>query len=206
MNSYNKISSLWVISLVVLLSGCVTTGTTFDRVKSQEYQTGVTAKEQVLADMGKPRREQTFTTKKDLAGKDLANPLVIEELYYYFEDRSAPAISSEISPSRSAWFHFSGGKLLAYATLSSFQSDSTDFDPTQLKKIEKGKSTESDVLKLFGLPSGRSVYPAAKDVGGYGLNYEVFIFDKNTRKGTLKRLSVFFNASKVVSDFELSIK
>jgi hypothetical protein len=201
-----RIFSAAAIVALLLMSGCATQfGTNFDRAKVTAYQPGVTTMDQAMAEVGKPRRERTFTVKKDLAKKELASPVVVREVTLYYEDRQAAGVQPDVQPSRSGWLQFSNNKVLAYVTRSSFKADSTDFDETQVKQLVKGKSTEADVEKLFGPPSGAGIYPVAKDPDGSALNYEIFTFDRKTRKSTLKRLTVFLNASRVVTDYDLYI-
>lgn len=203
---FKKFFNVAAAFALVLISGCATQqGINFDRTKVAGYQPGVTKMDQVLSEVGKPRRERTFTIKKDLAGKELLSPVVIEEISLYYQDNQAKGIATNVEPSRSAWLQFSNKTLIAFVSRSSFMSDSTDFDETMVKKIVKGKTTEAEVEQLFGRPSGRGLYPVAKEAGGSAINYELFSFDKGTRKGTMKRLTVFFNPSRIVSDFDLNI-
>lgn len=201
-----KIFTILVLASLMTMGGCVTlVGANFNRQSAALYVPGETAKSEVLAAMGPPKESKTYTVKKDLSGKELPAPMVMESVRYYFQDNLAEAVNTEIEPSRSAWFQFAGEKLVSFVTRSSFKADSTDFDENLVKNIEKNKTTEAEVIRLFGRPSGASIYPNAKEIGGTGIIYETFQFNKNTRKGTSKRLAIFFNSKKVVTDFDLNI-
>lgn len=201
-----KISTILVLASLMTMGGCVTVvGANFNRQSAALYVPGETTKSEVLAALGPPKESRTYTVKKDLSEKELPAPVVVESGSYYFQDNEAEAVNLDIQPSRSAWFQFAGDKLISFVTRSSFKSDSTDFDENLVRKIEKNKTTEADVIRLFGRPSGANIYPSSKEVGGTGIVYETFQFNKNTRKATSKRLVVFFNSKKIVTDFDLRI-
>lgn len=197
---------LGVAAFALAIGGCVTTtGVNFDRAKVNGFSIGKTTKAEVVAALGQPRRDQTYTIKKDLADKELASPLIVNELNYYFQDsRGEPAVAG-IEPSRSVWFNFSGDKLIGYSISSSFKQDSTDFDHSLIKKIEKGKTTEADLVRLFGQPTGRGMYPLAKEPGGARAIYQVFFYDRTNRKSTMKVFGAYLAPNQVVSDYDLNI-
>lgn len=162
-------------------------------------------KAEVVSALGAPRRDTVYTAKRDMQGKDLANPLIINSLDYYFDDRLAQPAVAGIEPSRSAWLEFASDKLIGVTSISSFYQDSTNFDESLVKKLEKGKTTEEEVLRLLGKPAGRGVYPIAKEPSGTRMTYQVFLFDAKTRKGTMKILHVYLSPARIVSDFDLNV-
>ncbi len=195
---------LLLISLI--LGGCVTVrGTDFNRSAIMNVVPGTTTKSEVLAMVGKPASERTFTVGKDINGRALQDPVVIEEMWLYFQDNEAGPALAGIEPSRSAALMFSRGVLLNYMTRSSFNSDSSNFDEAMVRQLERGRTTEADVVRIFGQPSGRGLYPFSKEIDGSVMHYQTFLFSKETRKGTSKRLTVFLNAARVVTDFDLNI-
>lgn len=201
-----KLFAVLALASLMMMGGCVTmVGVNFDRQSAARYVPGETTKSEVMAALGIAKESRTYTVKKDLSEKDLPAPVVVESVQYYFQDNEAEAVNLDIQPSRSAWFQFAGEKLISFVTRSSFKSDSTDFDENLVKKIEKNKTTEADVIRFFGRPSGASIYPSSKEMGGTGIVYETFQFNKNTRKATAKRLVVFFNTKNIVTDFDFSI-
>lgn len=190
----------------LILGGCVTVrGTDFNRSAILNLVPGTTTKTEVLAIAGKPASERTFTIGEDVNGKALQDPFVIEEMWLYFQDNEAGPALAGIEPSRSAALMFSRGVLLNYMTRSSFQSDSSNFDEAMVRQLERGRTTEADVVRIFGQPSGRGLYPFSKEVDGSVMHYQIYLFGKETRKGTSKRLTVYLNSSRVVTDFDLNI-
>lgn len=201
------VAPLLALGLAALLSGCATVrGVDFDRAKvTTGLRLGTATKAEAVAALGAPRREQVLTLKKDSAEKELPQPAIVTDLYYYFQDDRAPGAGPDIEPSRSAALQFIGDRLMGYATRSSFRSDATDFDEDAVKRLERGRTTEAQLLQMLGQPQGRSLYPLARDAGGSAMAYESWRFSRTTRKGTLKVLRVFLDGQGVLTDYDLRI-
>jgi len=192
---------------IAVLAGCATTqGTSFDRHKALAVVPGDTTKTQVLAVLGKPWHEQTYTTKKDMADKDLVNPAIISELRYYYADRQTPGKPADAEAARNAFYTFNGGKLMSYWVISTFPDDSTEFDEQLVSKLVKGKTNEQEVLALWGQPAGRGIYPAAQQADGSSLIYEVFLFRPKANQRTYKTLRIFLDRNRTVTDYELNVR
>lgn len=192
-------------ALALSLCGCATQfGHDFNSSGIRNMTPGVTTRSEALSAMrGVPQSTETFTIKQDASGKSLPQPIVVEEQYYYFRDTKAPASLIDSEAKRYAWLSFSGDKMLSNILSSTFGSEATDFDEAEASKLKKGTSTQQDVLKLLGAPSGHSIYPLARDIGGSRWYYKVRWWRDNRMHG--KTLRIDFDSSMLVSDFALNI-
>lgn len=199
------LKKLSLIALVIGMTGCASQfGNQFNGSGLMTMQPGVTTRAEALALIASvPQNSDTVTFKKDGAGKDLAQPVVMERMYYYFRDNRAAGTPIDPEAKRYAWLSFSGDKLLSYSVASTFRDDSTDFDEAAVNKLQKGKTTEQEALSLMGRPSGRAIYPVARDVDGSRLYYQVRWWANH--KMHSKTLRIDFDKSHVLSDFDLNI-
>lgn len=195
-----------IAALTVALSGCSTTfGVPFDGAALRQLTPGVSTKSDLVAKVGPQVRPEVVTMKKDLAGTDLPNPLIVEHTSYYFTDKAAPSISPDVNPSRIGFVDIVDSSVVFSNYSSSFAADSTDFDESKVSQVVKGKSTEQDVIAIFGQPSGRAIYPYAKEPGGSRISYLNISYNKTTNKIRSKAYVVYLDKQRVVSDFDLKI-
>ncbi|PWF41231.1 outer membrane protein assembly factor BamE [Massilia glaciei] len=150
------------------------------------------------------RNPEIFTAKKDTAGKDLPNPIVIEYANYYYSDKAPKAAEENMRAARVLSVHFAGPMLVHYRLSSTFAGESTDFDENKVGKISKGMS-EAEVVAVMGTPSGRSIHPYTSDVDGTGISYYRVSMNNVTNKFHTKIFTVYFDAKKKVSDFDLKV-
>jgi hypothetical protein len=195
------------VGVLAFLAGCATvSGQNFDPRKASGFVPGKSSKAEVLAAMGKPATEQTYTAKKDMADKELSNPAIISEIRYHYTDRQALAKPADMEAARNAFYTFDSGTLMSYWVLSTFADDSTDFDEQLVGKLVRGQTTEAQVIALLARPAGRGVYPAAKQPDGSSMIYEAFLLRRGTRQATYKTLRVYLDNKRVVTDYELNIR
>lgn len=194
------------LAAATILSGCTTTfGVPFNNTAVRQLTPGVSTKAELIAKVGPQVRPEIITLKKDAGGKELANPLIAEATYYYFMDKSAVATKPEVYATRSVWVDTIDSTVMAYNYSSTFAEDSTDFDESKIAAIVKGRSTEQDVIALLGQPGSRSLYPYAKEAGGSRLTYLNIAYSKNSNKSRTKNYTVYLDAARVVTDFDLRI-
>jgi hypothetical protein len=196
------------LSLVLLaaaaLAGCASPqrGANFDAAALRALVPGVSTK----ADMdkiGKSDTPRTVTLKKDMAQKDLSEPMIVEGYSWYFSDSSAARQDPDLLPSRSGGATISHGKVLRFYSASSFQGELPAFDFEKGKTITKGKTTEQEVLGLMGAPTGRGIYPYAATPASTSVSYQQLAFNTRTRKIISRTLFVSFDANHVVDDIDL---
>lgn len=189
-------------AVALSLAACVSTlGSDFDTRQLRALEPGTVSTDKVQSLLGHTSDLTHITIKHDASGRTLAQPLVADELSYYYLDRSAPAAPGlEKEPRRLASLLFKDGHLISYWTSSTFAADSTDFDPERMRQLRRGLTSQSDVLELLGPPSGRAIHPAALDVNGTRWIYRV----QWTAEHQLhtKMLRIDFNAAQTVVDFE----
>jgi hypothetical protein len=194
-------------AMIAVLEGCATTqGSAFNKQRAVSFVPGQSTKAQVVAALGKPFHEQTYTWKKDMADKELPNPAIVNELRFFHADRQASSKPAEVEASRNAFYAFNAGTLMSYWVIRTFPEDGTDFDENLAEKIVKKKTTEQEVIALLGQPAGRGIYPAAQHADGSSMIYEVFLYRPKTNQRTYKTMRVFLDKNRVVSDYELTIR
>ncbi|MGC4060044.1 MAG: outer membrane protein assembly factor BamE [Aquabacterium sp.] len=194
-----------LVALALCVAGCATKfGNNFNSTAVLNLTPGVTTRTEALNSIAStPTSSETTTIKKDVAGKDLKEPIVVERMFYYFRDMNATPSVVEKEPKRYAWLSFAGDKLIGYWVASTFRDDSTNFDESRVKSLEKGKTTQQDTLRLLGTPSGKAIYPAASEIDGSRWYYKVRWWADNRMHA--KTLRVDFDKSQVLTDFDLNI-
>ena len=201
------VSRFCILLAASALSGCATQqfGTAFNQAGVSTLVPGKTTKAQLIETFGPLTDTQVSTAKKDIVGKDLASPVVIEYASYYFSDHQASAARPTMWASRVLNVSMVNSTLSAYRYSSAFAADSTDFDEAKVSKISKG-STEAEVLALMGTPTGRAIYPLCKDPDGTAISYVFKGYQSQTRKLHTKIYTVHFDARKLVADFDLKVQ
>jgi len=80
-------------------------------------------------------------------------------------------------------------------------SRGTQFDETQISKIEKGKTTQAQILDLLGEPSSKGVNTDGKTQWKYEYSQLTAYFVTTSEKIT-KILTITFNKENVVEEFQ----
>ena len=124
----------------------------------------------------------------------------------YSYARTGEAAVEGSTPARSQSFHFFEDRLVGHDYVSSFKEDSTEFDGNGISRIRKGVTTRNEILRLFGAPGGRYVYPLAERPGGETL---VYLYAHTTSTGLhlqhyRKLLAVSIDSGGVVTDVKFS--
>lgn len=191
--------------LILSLTACATQfGTDFNSKGMMAFTPGVTTRAEALSVVSTvPLRSETVTLKKDQDEKELPQPLVAEQRTYYYRDVRAQGTSIDKEAKRYAWLTIAKDKVISYSVSSTFPDDSTDFNENGAKQLLKGTSTHADVMRIMGSPSGKAVYPAAREPDGDRWYYRVRWWADN--KMNSKYLRVDFNKAGVVTDFNLRI-
>jgi outer membrane protein assembly factor BamE (lipoprotein component of BamABCDE complex) len=175
-----------------LLAGCA--GTNFHRPEQGHLVIGKSTSADVLRVMGEPR-----TT-----GEALHNEKKVKVYRYAFAATTGEPLYPGVMPARAMVFSTANDVLVRQQFLSSFKSDSTEFDDAKIPAITKGKTTRAEVLALLGRPTGEAVYPILKEQGRTAVTYGYA-----QAKGTLfnmkfhqKTLMVSFDGKDVVEDVQ----
>jgi hypothetical protein len=177
-----------LLGAALLLAGCA--GTKFVRPAEGDLSLGKTSPEQAMAMLGKPYQEAT----------GLTNGKSTRTLGYAYASMGAEPKNRGVTPVHGLTLVFHEDKLVSKAYLSNLKADATDFDDTQVPRLQVGKSTAADVVKLLGQPSGEAIYPAVKLPEGRAMLYtyqEMRGFTPST-----KELIVVLDGRGTVADME----
>lgn len=190
---------LVMIVLVLALSACVTRGEKVTRIPEAELTLGSTTENWITERLGEPNRvlEQTEN------GQDIRTIL-----YTYVSTATNDSQISGVGAGRSQAYNFFDDTLVGYQFVSSFKSESTDFDDSVVASFEKGRTTLQEVISALGAPSGRRIYPLIKDQDVEAIRY-VYTFVDTRKAGfprVLKRLTIVLDDSDVVQDIDLYVE
>jgi hypothetical protein len=108
-----------------------------------------------------------------------------------------------VVPQRTASLYLVEDTLFAYRSASSFSSDSTAFPYGEALKIKKEKTTEQQIYKVLGPPSGRSTHPLAANPGGRSIHYEVTLWNDPPQMVTKRQLSIYLSQDGVIEDYSV---
>src|SRR5258708_39910558 len=123
-------------------------------------------------------------------------------LVYTVDERGGAPIGGRITPPRTMALEFWNDRLFYYSLASSFAVESTNFDETQVSKIEKGKTSQRDVRDMLGDPSGRAIYPEIQLMNGEKYVYSYSVVQPREYKAERKRLEILFYAIGIVVDLQ----
>ena len=179
-----------VISFALLLTGCA--GTNFVRVTDDALILGETTQEQIKSRLGSSYKE----------GVVVKNNQQMKTASYAYA--AGDAAAEHAIAGRSQGFYFFNDKLVGYEFTSSWKEDSTDFDSGKVSQVKKGESTKTDVMRLFGTPGEKYIYPVIQNNSEEAVNY-VYQHSKGSAfnlKFHQKLLVVTFNKQGVVTNVE----
>jgi hypothetical protein len=190
----NKRGWIGLVAAVLALTGCA--GADFVRMESSALVLGKTSQQEILQRMGEPFR----------TGAMEKNGKTMQAVSYAYASAGGEALYAGVTPARSQGFYFLDGTLVGAEFSSSFKVDGTDFDETRLARIEKGKSTKADVIRLLGAAGGGYMTPMTNNPDDSAL---VYLYSQT--KGSafnlrfyVKTLIVSYDQSGVVTDVQYS--
>lgn len=168
------------LALVLLAAGC-TAGKKFQMPKDDDLALGRTSVERVFEIMGPPFKESSLSQ----------NGKAYRVLTYVYVKSGSQRMMVLV---------FLDNRLVGKDSLSSFESDHTNFDDRIVSQIQKGVSLGKDVVRLLGKPGGRQVPPLAPE------GSEVLIWSYahgNRERRYMKQLKVTLGREDVVTDVTL---
>jgi hypothetical protein len=182
------------ILLNVFLVSCASTSSV--QISDDSMALGQTTLEQITARLGPPGR----------VGTVIKNSRQITILIYFFGTSGEGSDNLEAAgASRSKAFYFFENKLVGYEFASSWKEDSTNFDSGKIAKIKKGESTKDDVVRFFGNPGGKYIYPIIPNKDEEAVNYFYNLIKKSGSfefKSYRKFLVITFNKEGIVTNVE----
>lgn len=190
----SSVFKIVIISVVFsLLTGCA--GRDFVRPGSETFKLGQTRHDEIVQKMGTPVK----------TGDVLKNEKNVKAITYVYAATGGEPAEEGVIPARALSYYFHSDILVGQEFLSSFKSDSSNFDDTKIAAISKGKTTRAEINQLFGQPTSSFIFPmidqTTADAVGYSYN--------TTRGGAFsgfkfftKTLRVTFDEKGIVSDVD----
>ncbi|MCL2591640.1 MAG: hypothetical protein FWD67_12430 [Betaproteobacteria bacterium] len=173
-----------VAVMVSLLAGCA--GKDFVRPSSDTFRLGQTTYAQVLQQMGEPRK----------SGEVLKNDKNVKTATYVYASTGGEPLEEGVIPARALSYYFYNDILVGQEFLSSFKSDSSNFDESKISAISKEKTTRGEVIQLLGKPTATFVYPMIKQTSGDALGYTY----NTTRGGAFSGFKFFTKSLRITFD------
>jgi len=154
-----KIHRIFSTAVLVSLFGCA--GSDFVRPAPEAFKLGTTTFNQVVQQMGEPRR----------IGEVTKNGAAVKSITYSYAATGGEPLDEGVIPARAQVFFFHNDTLVGQEFLSSFKSDNTNFDEKKVPAIVKGTTMRTEVIQLFGRPSTMYVPPLIKEGGVEAMGY-----------------------------------
>jgi len=181
------------VAFLFMLIGCA--GKDFVRPSTDTFQLGKTTYSQVVQHMGEPR--DTGVVEKN--GKQITS------IGYAYATVGGEPSESGVIPARVQSYLFHKNILVGQEFISSFKSDSSNFDETKIAAIKKGKTTRSEVIKILGQPTGTFIAPVVEESFVEAIGYAYTVVRGGPFSGMktfTKVLRVSFDKDNVVTDVE----
>jgi hypothetical protein len=175
----------------------------FARPAPEKLVLGQVTRPEILLAYGKPVWERTNVVGAP-ATRAPSEPGsasgTFRTLSYHYRDPAEVFLQGASAGEKTIVFEFVNDRLFAYNFVSSFHSDSSNFDESNVVQLENGRTTREDVEALFGPPGGRAVFPAtALAVGEEKWIYQYAVGVGSERER--KRLDLVFTNDGKLRDF-----
>jgi hypothetical protein len=182
-------------------------GHPFPVMDSSKLLLGVTTPADVETWLGPPYRhlQRQATEGGSARGRTDFDSAPVAGLYefndYFYADESKPQVGGKPA-NKELSFYFFDGKLSGFFFVSNLPGVDTAFDTSVISQIHRGASTQADVQRLLGPPTGKSTYPGLLNPGDIQFCYWSQSADPASPDRLLeKRLLVLFDARGVVKDY-----
>lgn len=182
------------MALLLALAGCA--GKDFVRPSSDTFQLGQTTYSQVVQQMGEPQR--TGVVEKN--GKE------IKTISFAYASVGGEPSESGVTPARVQAYFFHENILVGKEFISSYKSDSSNFDEAKTTVIKKGETTRSEVTKILGQPTAAYIPPMVETSSGEAIGYAYTTVRGGPFTGFktfTKILRISFDENGIVNDVEL---
>jgi hypothetical protein len=149
-----------VVALTCALMGCASDAD-LARPERRMLPLGSTRYDEVIARFGTPQRTAEL----------VRNGARIQAIWYSYSGIQTEAVKQGEGPIRVLECDFADGVLVGRIFASTFKSDSTDFDESFARGIQKGTSTAGEVITLMGRPTAFFVPPLVKAPATMAVGY-----------------------------------
>ncbi len=194
------------IAVMLMTGACASSGKDFQRPDPNSLVLGQTTLSEVLTKFGPPLSQTTSSSDTSTgtpsrsqenrpAGLRRASvPGQIESLRYQYAHAALEG-GGAIARVRQFTLAFWNGRLVQYNYSSSFENDSTNFDPAKVSSFTRGQTTKAQALSALGQPGGQAIYPAVAKEGTSELMYQYVVTGPRQAETTIKNLELLFDAS-----------
>ena len=184
-----------LVAFLVALGGCA--GKDFVRPGEDAFKLGQTTYAQVVQKLGEPSK----------AGEVQKNGKQVKSATYSYASTGGEPLEEGVIPARALSYFFYNDTLVGQEFISSFKSDSSNFDEKKIDAIRKGQTTRAEAIQLMGKPSAAYVPPMVTETAGEAIGYSYVA----TRGGLfagfkffVKVLRISFDDRNLVSDVDYS--
>jgi hypothetical protein len=150
---------LAVICFGLLLGAC---DKDFTRPEPDALKLGEVTRPEIVKNYGNPYSERTTVVGAPAARTIAADggPVAgtFATLNYIYTDPMSKFLNT--FRRKQIVFEFFNDRLYAYNFVSDVAEDETNFDESNVRELENGRTTREQATSLLGLPSGRAVFPA----------------------------------------------
>lgn len=184
-----------LVALLFTLAACG--GKDFVRPSPSAFQLGNTTYSQVIEQMGEPEG----------TGEVYKNGAQIKTISYVYASMGGAPSEEGAIPGRAQIYMFHEGTLVGREFISSFKSDSSNFEDAKVADLKEGETSRAEVIKLFGEPTGAYVYPMVSEAVGEAIGYAYQTVKGGTFTGLksfIKVLRISFDKDGIVSDLEFT--
>ena len=173
-----------VFALLLVLAGCA--GKDFVRPAPDAFKLGETSYSQVVRQLGEPRK----------SGDLLKNDKTVKSITYVYASTGSEPSEGGVIPARGLTYYFYQESLVGEEFLSSFKSDSSNFDEAKVESIRKGQTSRPEVIQMLGAPTALFIPPMVKSTAGEAIGYTY----QATRGGLFSGFKVMFKSLRISFD------
>jgi hypothetical protein len=182
-----------LLALLLALAGCA--GSDFVRPAPDAFKLGETSYSQVVGQLGQPRK----------SGDLLKNAKVVKSISYVYASAASEPSEDGAIPARGMTYYFYEDRLVGQEFLSSFKSDSSNFNEARVDSIKKGLTTRAEVIQTLGAPTALFIAPMVASTSGEAIGYTYVVTRGGLFSGfkvAVKSLRVSFDDGGLVSEID----
>jgi hypothetical protein len=184
------------VLLTLSLAACVEVGRDFVRPDPQSIAPKKTTKADILRQFGKPYSTGQFSR----------NSQFVDSLHYYYGVHES---GGNFMYKKHCWFYFVGDAFVGYSFVTGLPIEQRNFDAKKVPSIVKGKTTRTEIISMFGTPSGVLEFPATDEKktveGDSAIQYQYYVRSSEDDIFVYKFLVVSFDPNGIAKDVDLDV-
>ncbi len=189
---------------MLLLTACQN-ARNFQRPDPDGLQLGEVTKEEIVKIYGPPAQQRTQVVSAPAASPSAAaadqKPVVsgtFTTYNYLYRNPGEVFMRGNLAGEKILVFEFFNEKLFAYNFVSDVEADNSNFDESNISRLENGRTGRDEIEALLGTPTGRGTFPAAPP-GNEKLTYQYVT--TSTTQLEMKRLDMFLDDKGILQNF-----